>query len=114
MFLLGCSFNIPTQSILDVSKPQTITLKDYENVPTSSSRIWIWGKISGKADISIIVNDEVYYTETVSGKVNISWHKIWGPYRHDKEEAEILYQPKAGVSGNIKIKYDFARDLWPK
>ena len=104
--LVGCSLNPQSHDIIDVTKAEKIVLKKQQNQDQdrihSLSIIGV-GEIDGNAKISLILNDSVYKSQSLSGKVNFQWRGDWY-----SDEAEIRYEPQSVTGGTMILHYDFA------
>ena len=101
--LSGCGQTYRTYTINDPTQDEIITLT---KMPEQDG-IYSWtvkgtGEIEGEATISVMLNEEPYLTEELSGKVDFQWNGDWYG-----DEAEIVYSPISVMSGNLTLKYRF-------
>ncbi len=99
----GCGLIHRTQSVADVTKAETITLKKNTGQGhISSFTITCSGEIQGTAEISLMENGKAYRTEKLSGPVNFKWGGEWY-----SDTADIRYEPKSVTGGNLRLEYRF-------
>ena len=101
--LSGCGSDFRTHTIDDLTQNQTITLTKQPN----QENIYGWtlegsGQIEGEATISVMLDEEPYLTEELSGTIDFQWQGDW--YADD---AEIVYTPTSVTGGEIQLKYRF-------
>ena len=101
--LSGCNPGQRAQSVADVTKAETITLKkNARQGHISSFAITCSGEIQGTAEISLMENGKAYRTEKLSGPVNFKWGGEWY-----SDTADIRYEPKSVTGGNLRLEYRF-------
>lgn len=101
--LSGCIPGQRAQSVADVTKTETITLK--KNTGQGHIHfltITLSGEIQGAAEISLIENGKPYRTEKLSGPVRFEWGNDWYA-----DTAEVFYEPKLVTGGNLLLEYRF-------
>ena len=101
--LSGCSQGFRSHSIGDPTQDEVITLT---KMPEQDG-IYSWtlkgsGEIEGEATISVMLNEEPYLTEELSGKVDFQWNGDWYG-----DEAELVYTSVSATGGNLDLKYRF-------
>jgi len=101
--LSGCNPGHRAQSVADVTKAETITLKKN----TGQGHIHFLtitgsGEIQGTAEISLMENGKSYRTEKLSGPVKFEWGNDWY-----SDTADIRYAPKSVTGGNLRLEYRF-------
>ncbi|WP_160148401.1 hypothetical protein [[Leptolyngbya] sp. PCC 7376] len=101
--LSGCGQGFRTHTVNDSTQSQTIILTKQPN----QENIYGWilegsGEIEGEAQISVMLDEEPYLTEELSGIIDFQWQGDW--YAND---AEIVYTPTSVTGGEIQLKYQF-------
>ena len=97
-------FGWRAQSVTDVTKVETITLKKtlIQGSPWFL-QINFSGEIQGTAEISLMHGpDKPYRTMKLSGPVNFEWGSEWY-----SDTADIRYEPKSVTGGKLRLEYWF-------
>jgi hypothetical protein len=101
--LCSCGFTRMTYDVKDVTRPETITLRNAPGGgPVYSLSIVGQGELEGNATITLVLNGEPYKRERLSGKVQFRWDGDWY-----SDEAKIIYEPSAVRAGRLSLKYAF-------
>ena len=99
----GCGIGSHTHNVANVTKSETIILnKNPRQGLIHSLSITGHGKISGNAEIVLILNGGPYKIETLSGSVDFRWGGDWY-----SDQAEIRYTPTSVTGGSLRLKYKF-------
>jgi hypothetical protein len=99
----SCSEYDQKIEIKDLNKQQIITLNKESNQSNIHSiRIRGIGKIDGKANIFLLLNQKPYKAEELTDKVKFSWGGDWY-----SNSAELMYVPISVKSGTLSIEYKF-------
>ena len=101
--LSGCGQTYRTYTINDPTQDEIITLtKMPEQDGIYSWTVKFTGEIEGEATISVMLNEEPYLTEELSGEVDFQWSGDWY-----SDQAEILYTPTSVTDGTLSLEYRF-------
>jgi len=101
--LVGCSGKNQTCSVVDVAKPETITLAKLSSQGNIHSITIVGkGRLDGTAEIVLILNGKPYKTEKLSGDVDFKWRADWY-----SDSASIVYTPSSAKAGNVNLHYRF-------
>jgi len=101
--LSGCGIGSRTHDVVDVTKSETIVLKKNPRQGLIHSlSVSGHGKISGKAEIVLILNAGPYKTKQLFGSVDFRWGGDWY-----SDQAEIRYTPISVTGGSLKLRYTF-------
>ena len=101
--LAGCSGNSQVHNVADVTKSETILLKNVSSQPDIYGMVVIGkGHIDGTAEIVLMLNGKPYKTETLSEDVSFRWSGDWY-----NDSATIEYKPLSVRSGNLSLEYEF-------
>lgn len=90
------------QAIVDVTKPQTLTLKCDATRKVHALEINGSGRIEGDATIALMLNGAPYKSETLRGNIDFKWNGDWY-----SDSAEIVYSPRSVTSGELTLTYEF-------
>jgi len=103
LLFAGCGMVMRSQDISNVTKSETVILK---KLPTQGSihslTINGVGRISGDAEVVLILNGVPYKKELLSGDVAFRWDGDWYA-----DQAEIRYTVKSVAGGNLQLNYTF-------
>ena len=102
--VVGIWWQPSTLRITDAGKPIEVTLHTkHHGDNVYSLHVEGRGRISGKAEISLVLNGQLYKTVRLNGPVTFSWRTDWYA-----PEAVIRYTPLTATSGFIKLSYRFS------
>ena len=101
--LSSCSKSPQTYTFKDVTKKVSIILNksaDQKNI--HSIQIMGKGHIKGTAQIRLMLNEQPYKIEKISGVTSFNWRGDWY-----SDTAKIEFDPLSVKSGTLKLEYQF-------
>ena len=102
LIITSCTQYDAEVNITDVTKPQTIILKNNKKGNVYAFEVHVSGFIQGDAEITLMLNKKPYKTKKISNEVSFKFSGDW--YTN---ETTIIYKSSNVSGGNLQIEYYF-------